>query len=216
MNKHARQFGRDRVDDPRDQGYLIDAPRPRRRSRNWKLNGWYGDQLDLPECVGFAGATLLHSSPFKQWLDPHGLYRLAQQNDEWEGEDYDGTSVRGLMRVLAMLGLIDEYRWTWDAAQCAAWVLEVSPMIVGTACYEGMAEPNDAGLMSLDGDDLGGHAYTLLGYNARTELFRVWFNWGRAWSVNGFAYLSLAQLQNLLDEDGAEACAAIERRASPE
>lgn len=207
--KTIRRFGRDRVADPRD--YRLDVPKARRSSRNWGDKGWHGDQLDTPHCVGFGWAALLHASPIRQWIAPAGIYRLAQLCDEWEGTDYDGTSVRGGAKALQLLGAIDLYAWTFDAQECADYVLGVGPMVLGTDWYEGMSEPNGAGVLSLDGDLEGGHCYIATGYNARTERFRIKNSWGREWGQNGYAYLRLADLQTLLDADG-EACVATERK----
>lgn len=214
--KPKRRFdGRDRVHDPRDLDYLVEPPEVKRQRRVWNDAGWHGDQVDLPACCGFGAAGLVHCAPVRQWLDPVGLYYLAQHEDEWEGNDYDGTSVRGVMRVLSMLGAIEEYRWTWDADHCAAWVLERGPVLLGTSWYEGMDTPNGAGVMTLEGGNLGGHCYLAYGYNARTELFRIKNSYGEAWASGGYAYLRRADLQALLEEDDAEACVAIERKLQP-
>src|SRR5437773_1641745 len=52
------------------------------------------DQGATPQCVAYAGEGFLMAGPVKNkpYKTPQDLYNLCQQNDEWPGEDYDGTS----------------------------------------------------------------------------------------------------------------------------
>ena len=206
-----RPKGRYHIVDSRDKKYRVDVPRLRARagSKTWSCKGYHDGQDGQSRCVGSGWSFFMHSSPTKQWVDPQGLYELAKTQDEWEGTDYDGTSVRAGAKVLSMLGVLSEYRWTWDANEAAAVILTQGPMVVGTDWYEGMSLPNRAGIMSIDGEYEGGHCYLLFGYNTRTELFRV-KTWDESWAKGGFGYISKPDLQILLDADG-EACIGVER-----
>ena len=51
-------------------------------------------------CVGF-GISRLASHLNRKLYDGFWLYHEAQKIDEWPGEDYDGTSVRAGLDILA-------------------------------------------------------------------------------------------------------------------
>ncbi len=58
------------------------------------LNWWrFYDQGQEGACVGFSVSRML-SLMNRERYDALELYRQAQKQDEWPGEDYDGTSVR--------------------------------------------------------------------------------------------------------------------------
>lgn len=205
------RYGRVHVPDARDRKYRLRVSASARTSRYWRDDQWTGDQGDRSSCVGFAWKAYLTSSPVSQLkrLDPDGLYELCKHRDEWQGESYEGTSVRAGADVLKTLGLLSEYRWatTLDAVVNA--VLELGPMVVGTDWHEGMEEPDSEGVIHLTGDVLGGHAYLLTGVNTRRQLFRIRNSWGDDWGQSGRAWLSFADFRKLLRADG-EACRATE------
>lgn len=89
------------------------------------LIGWWEfyDQGQEGACVGF-GCSRAMSLLNRTRYDGQWLYHTAQENDEWPGEDYDGTSVRAGLDVLRAVGAkrsrsglvlagdgISEYRW---------------------------------------------------------------------------------------------------------
>lgn len=93
------------------------------------LEKWYYnyDQGSEGACVGFSLSRAM-SWFNRQFYDGFWLYHTAQKYDEWDGEDYEGTSVRAGANVLRYLGHsriyegrtlqpqkihgIDAYRWT--------------------------------------------------------------------------------------------------------
>lgn len=209
-------WGRYYIRDDRDKRFPLKVKRaPKRlKSKNWTDSGWHGDQGPTPYCVGFAWAHWLHASPIRQYVDPSGIYEFAQHVDEWEGNDYEGTSVRAGAKVLTSLGAIAEYRWTVDADSIASRVLTQGPVVIGVDMFEGMMQPNRAGIMSLDGRVLGGHAMCVIGYNVRNELFRLKNSYGTSWGKNGYGYLSITDMQVLMDRQG-ECCVGVERELQP-
>lgn len=209
-------LGRRHAPDPRDAQFLLAAPpvAPTVTYRYWYDRWWNGNQGAQPFCVGYAWAHFIEDSPVPHpakgpYIDPVEIYHDAQQVDEWPGTNYDGTSVRAGAKVLRSQGLIEEYRWAFDADTVAANVLTRGPVVMGTNWYDAMFTPDAAGRLHLDGALVGGHAYVLNGYNTRTRLFRVKNSWGIEWGVGGHAHLHHDDLQRLLVEDG-EACMATE------
>lgn len=134
--------------------------------------------------------------------------------DEWPGEDYEGTSVRGGIKALLSLGsafsFTVEYRWAFNIAQVISTILELGPMVVGTEWTARMMDPDGKGRIIPDGESLGGHAYVLCGVNTRTSMFRIQNSWGKSWGDGGKAWISIADFERLLGRDG-EACIALER-----
>ena len=69
--------------------------------------------------------------------------------------------------------------------------------------------PNKKGKITATGSDMGGHAYLLDGVNTKTGLLRIKNSWGRDWGKKGFAYISIDDMDMLLQDYG-EACLAEE------
>ncbi|BFU96262.1 MAG: hypothetical protein NTNFB02_29840 [Nitrospira sp.] len=78
------------------------------------------DQGEEGACVGFALATVINVSMRQrlqhgQKFDPVSarmLYEIAKRYDEWKGEHYDGTSLRGAMKGWHHHGVASEGAWT--------------------------------------------------------------------------------------------------------
>ena len=69
-------------------------------------------------CVGHAVAGL------KEWMEwkEHGkkidlserwIYEMAKDHDEWPGNSYEGTSIRGAMKALMQHGICKEKHWPY-------------------------------------------------------------------------------------------------------
>lgn len=213
-------FGRLWAPDWSDLNYLASAVLPSEpsvESRYWDDNYWWGDQKDTYECVGYSlvhwleDAPVTHDRSVPPVIQPNYVYTEAQSVDEWEGEDYDGTTVRAGAKVLQNLGYISEYRWAMTAQEIASAVLEIGPVVVGTVWTDGMFYPDAAGIIRPTGYSVGGHAYLLNGYDTRSGYFRIKNSWGMAWGLDGHAFIHLNDLELLLSADG-EACLALEQR----
>lgn len=210
-------LGRLLAPDDRDKKHLMSASLTSTdlTQRYWWSSGAWFDQGNSSACVGHAWAHWLEDGPVTQHgiaVDPFVLYREAQHVDEWPGNDYDGSSVRGGAKVLVTRGLVAGYMWTWNVETLAAAVLTSGPSVVGTNWYDDMFDPDPTGRVSVSGSFAGGHAWLINGVNTRTESFRGKNSWGRSWGRLGHFTISFADMQRLLDEDG-EACLAVEVKA---
>ena len=110
------------------EGSLIELPVwvDNRRKVPFVLN-----QGEEGACTGFGLAAVvnflmakirLRSSAFspgplkrKDGASPRMLYEMARRYDEWEGEDYDGSSIRGAMKGWHKHGVCAEKEWPYDA-----------------------------------------------------------------------------------------------------
>jgi len=206
------KWGRLYKPDRRDKKFLM-KPDLRLASQIPYKYWWVGQPLNqgsTPQCVGYSGYKYLTSFPVVNLpkFKPFDLYKRAKENDEWEGEDYDGSSVRGLFKWLNKAGYVSKYEWTFDVNILAAHILTVGPVVVGTDWLSGMEKPDSNGILSVQGHVLGGHAYLLFGCNQQKRMLRMINSWGN-WGQNGRAWISYDDFQVLLNSQG-EACVATE------
>lgn len=203
-------LGRLPAADERDKSFLMKAVLPKAvtiTSKYWDDRGWFGNQGAKPQCVGYSLAHWLENSPITHKsappvVQPSIIYNQAQLIDEWPGEDYDGTSVRAGAKVLQGMGFISSYLWAFDLATMIDAVLVKGPVVVGTNWYNQMFHPNAEGHIKIDGGIAGGHAYLINGVNTKTKLFRIKNSWGQGWGIKGRAWISFADMERLIHEDG--------------
>lgn len=212
-------LGRRAARDDRDRAFILLAAKPARgvRRKTHYVRGVL-DQGSTSQCVAYSTAKYCEAHPVKNTL-PLAIpdwYALCQKNDEWPGEDYDGTSVRASFKLLKKYGIVSEYRWTWDIDTVANHLLSTGPMCVGTDWLFGMFDSDRFDFLRPEGESAGGHAYLLIGcdldrkcYDGSKGAFTMLNSWGPNWSNNGRALISFKDMQKLLDLQG-EACVATE------
>ena len=202
-----RIYGRHYRHDNRCDEHPVWKKKTSRTYRYWPARRSL-DQGDTPMCVGYAAAHWLACAPYHtKFIDPAGIYRYSQWEDEYEGEKYEGTSVLGAARVLQKCGVIKSYQWATTVEQVVNHLLTTGPVMLGTDWTEGMETPY-CGVIDDTGAFLGGHAYLAMGVNTDTGCVRVKNSWGRQWGEGGHAWLPDYVLDELLAADG-EACVAV-------
>lgn len=214
-------LGRNATNDSRDVLYpmkaVIPKGAPESHYKYYWNNGWWGNQENTPQCVAYSWIHLLEDGSVTQnarpapILDPVSLYNECQQNDEWAGTAYDGTSVRAGAKVLQAKGFIKEYRWGYSIDELIQCILKVGPAVIGTNWYYNMFFPNSKGEIFPKGDYMGGHAYLVNGVNVKKKIFRIKNSWGKEWGKNGSATISFKDMEFLISK-GAEICVATEVR----
>jgi hypothetical protein len=192
------------------------------RSYTWNVGLWL-DQGREGACVGHGWTHEAVARPVvvNSWPRPNftatnpqafafELYRWAQDHDEWEGHNYDGTSVAAGAKGMALAGCIGEYRWTHDAYDTAVAVSRSGPAVIGVDWYTGMFNPDRFGFLNLTGRVEGGHCILVNGYSLPRKAFRLRNSWGADWGQKGEAWLRFADLVQLLQQ-GGEVCIPTRR-----
>jgi hypothetical protein len=229
---------------PNEERVLDWAPRHDPKSRNFPMRAvmgesvpkvrrlWHAgpvlDQGREGACVGFGWTGELLARPRTQvgvstlQAQAHALkvYRRARQIDEWEGENYDGTSVLAGAKTIEEQGMMQGYRWCFGIDDVRDALITSGPVVLGINWYEGMYETDENGIVQVDGLWVGGHCILLTGYDPAFpdpddddlthEMFRWRNSWGKSYGLGGNAWISAKNLSRLLSEQG-EACVAGNR-----
>jgi hypothetical protein len=157
------------------------------------------DQGREGACTGFGAAHVLSASPYPvpgvtEQL-ARELYYQARREDEWEGEDYDGSSVNGVMHAARTLGRIKSWHWATTAGELRHGLSYHGAAEAGSVWLETMFEPGDDGYLKVAGEEVGGHAYEIGGYRpapargATAVDYWIDNSWGPDWGHGGGAWL---------------------------
>lgn len=178
------------------------------RTRNWTKHIWL-DQGQEGACTGFGTAHTLACTPrslaAKLGIDnafAQKEYHGAQRFDEYPGEDYEGSSVLGVMKYAKSQGQITDFYWATTLDEILHCLSNVGPMVIGVNWYTGMFEPDANGMLHATGRMEGGHAPCLRGIDVRRQTVKVANSWGKDWGVKGDADLSWTDLDRLRREQG--------------
>lgn len=199
------------------------------------------DQGSEGACVGFGWTGEAMSSPMPCYGVPElvgnsygrGVYTRCKQIDEWDGEDYEGTSVLAGAKVMRERGIIGSYRWAFSMEDIRNALIALGPVVIGIPWYNSMYYTDDRGQVIVDPDSglAGGHCLLLNGYSPRRRWYeRVtgysyhqsarWKNsWGDGYGFkgtdgvrNGHGWVKWSDLEVLIGPWGREACIPMDRK----
>jgi hypothetical protein len=183
------------------------------------------DQGREGACTGYGLATVANYLVAQSGGEALGtgvsarmLYVMAKRYDEWEGEDYSGSSARGAMKGWHKHGLCAEAIWRnsdltadIDAGRAAdafnrplgayfrvnhadlvsmhSAISEVGVLYATANVHQGWLDVK-AGDRKIERHDgsVGGHAFAIVGYDR--EGFWIQNSWGPKWGEGGLAQLS--------------------------
>jgi hypothetical protein len=218
--------------DPRSRQFAIrrvGEERPARKATFW-TPGPLLDQGPDGACVGFGWSGELGASPVRVKGITNNfafsLYAIAKTMDEWEGEDYEGTSVLAGAKAVSSAGYMEEYRWAFGIEDVIDALIVHGPVVIGIPWLDGMFSTRKSGLVECTGDVAGGHCVYLTGYHPhmrmsgegwfrRHEVIRARQSWGD-WGLRGGGdfYFRVGDLSRLLQDQG-EACVPMGRAYGP-
>lgn len=214
--------------DFRDRMYsasLFEVPQEKSISEFKALKIPVLDQGTEGACTGFGLATVANYllSTRKQYPDlepvsPRMLYEMARRYDEWEGEDYSGSSARGAMKGWFKHGICSEKFWPYsdskksildskrtldalnrplgayfrvnhkDLVSMHTAISEVGILYATSQVHQGWSEVGVDGKILLSDQLLGGHAFALVAYDRDGFWFQN--SWGPDWGNDGYAHIS--------------------------
>lgn len=212
-----------------NRAYRLTAADPAllQRSRYW-TGGVVLDQGQEGSCVGHGVVGEYLASPVRgKPTDPSGygparvghlealkVYNRAKEIDEWEGVNYEGTSVRAGMLVARERGWVSGFNWAFNLTELRA-ALETGPVPIGFDVHDRMFDTEPNGDWIPDGPVAGGHCALVTGYSpnyaGRGLRYRIRNSWGPRWGKNGNAYISPENLDKVLFQSGGEAAVPVGR-----
>jgi hypothetical protein len=207
-------------DASRNYGIMRQLGAPRKlNKRIWKPGLSPLDQGREGQCVIFGWGAELAASPHRyeidsQWCRLH--WPLVQAKDREMGNDFsDGASVLAGAKTMQMLGNVKSYYWGFGINDVLQTLSRRGPVILGINWYASMYETDELGLVTVEGNRVGGHCILANGIWPNHPLFKedvvVWTNsWGSDYGINGRGYIPVESLSRLLREDG-EACIPTDR-----
>jgi len=191
------------------------APQPRATAYN---DGPLLDQGPHPFCVGYAERGFLNTEPIMEnpvkWPSGPTLYRGAQKYDEWPGDIYDGTSVRGGMKYMKAARLISACTWGQSVDDAISWMNGgYGTVVVGTNWYIEMSDVDGNGFMreppATGTTPIGGHAWRWIWYDTSKQGILMRNSWGNGFGwplpdgqLSGYAFLTVGLATRLLAEAG--------------
>ena len=184
-------------------------------TQDWKM-GHILDQGNTPHCVGFAWAGFGISVPVvDDWDNPMGdkIYYAAKVIDG-EPNQEDGSDTRSGVKAFGQFANLGAYAFATSMDDVITWLLVNGPVITGTNWYDNMFYPDSKGLVTISGSIAGGHEWMISGVDTVKKVFHCTNSWGNSWGVNGQFFVSYADYQRLLNEQG-DACTATELDVAP-
>lgn len=181
-------------------------------------------------CTGYALATVAYylltrrkgvipkPGEAEEQVSPWMFYELAKRYDEWEGEEYEGSSARGAIKAWHKHGVCASDLWKYsesnlltieriqdalkrplgayfrvnhkDIVALHSAITEVGVLYATAVIHDGWQEPNNKGIIKLKSrtQKLGGHAFVIVGYD--DSGFWIQNSWGTDWGNDGFAHIS--------------------------
>jgi len=134
------------------------------------------------------------------------LYSLATVLDGVPGQyppDDTGSSGLGVAKALKALGLAAGYSHAFSL-QALASALQSGPVIIGIPWLNSMFNPAADGRIPVDQASgvAGGHEIEIAAYDAGANEYWITNSWGSSWGLAGRGYLTAADLQWLLSQQG--------------
>jgi hypothetical protein len=207
----SHAFGRLIEHDPLSRNFAHPERAFVKKTTLWAHRAPVLDQGQVGSCTGNALAQCLNTdyftAPRNRYLDEHDallLYSKATRLDPFPGHyppDDTGSSGNAVCKAGRALGYLQSWKWTFSFTSFLS-ALQTQPLIVGTAFYEGMENPDSNGLVELTGQIVGWHEYVALGVDYAPETLTFLNSWGADWGINGRFRMRFADFAMLQTDQG--------------
>jgi hypothetical protein len=190
------------------------------------------NQKNEGACTGFALAAAINllnqRGRVPLQVSERMLYEMAKRHDEWAGEDYGGSSLRGAIHGFEQMGVCRREAWPFRTAAAERGELTIERakaarentlgayyrlrpvvseyhaalmevgVVVASTRYHAGWDNPVNGEIVKQKPDAGGHAFAITGYNKRG--FWVQNSWGKTWGDNGLALWTYEDwIDNVMD-----------------
>lgn len=177
------------------------------------------DQQSEGACTGFALAATINLLNQRRGsrtkVSPRMLYEMARKHDEWPGEDYAGSSCRGVVKGFANMGACRESYWPYRAndpgrlnvraakdarnntigayyrlrpriSDFHSALNEAGVILCSAQVHRGWAaQAINTDTIPRSDKLLGKHAFAIVGYTRKG--FWIQNSWGKSWGRGGMA-----------------------------
>lgn len=182
--------------------------------------------------TGFSAAYALEAEYTKvhgatNVFSARSIYVEARRNDEWTGEDYEGSSVQGAMRGLKEVGAYLDGDWPHEseleplpnkkpAVKISSYksipkertdlfieaLSNDKAVVVSLQITDDFSDVREDGKLTISSDPriVGGHTVCIVGYNRETNEFKFANSWGTSWGSSGFGYIHQSDLRDIVTD----------------
>ncbi|MFD8805553.1 hypothetical protein [Streptomyces sp. NPDC059597] len=223
LEQHGRRhrLGRHVEHDPRSLRYAVGVlPASAIQPVQWQRRAAIFDQGQLGSCTGNAATGLLGTDSAARTgatsVTVNGatvavdedlavrVYELATQLDTITGSyppDDTGSSGLGAAKALKQLGLATSYTHAFSLTALKS-VLQHGPAMIGIVWLNSMFDPHPDGTLPVDRASgvAGGHELVVSGWDGAR--FRLDNSWGSGWGDHGSCWVTEADMQWLLSQQG--------------
>lgn len=134
------------------------------------------------------------------------IYSRATQLDPWQGEyppTDTGSSGLAACKASKEAGLVERYEWIFGGVDQVLTALRTKPVGVGAWWHAEMFNPDpQTGLVELTGGRVGGHQWTVYGWDKHLDAFEGLCWWGADFGDEGSFRIRRRDLATLLADSG--------------
>lgn len=189
----------------------------------WEHKAPVLDQGDIGSCTGNAVSQwsntdyamgITKRKDFLTEADAVKIYSLATVLDGLAGQFpplNTGSTGDAACDAAVKLGLLAGYRNIEPTPDKIIQALRRQPLIVGTLWMSGMHTPDHTGLVTPTGVRVGGHEYTILGFDIPTRVFTCLNSWSDRWGNKGRFRIKFNDLVSLVVDTSTGVTAPIAR-----
>lgn len=225
MPSTGRTFDVVKAEHPKNRLFAASVVQPGWTQKPHRDVRWTpGAQLDQGSegaCVGFGCMAEALATPVRTRAatNPNAqgfrMYAEAKRRDEWQGENYDGTSLTGGGNAMRAMGYLDNFFWLKTVREIALAISWSGPVVIGIPWTDRMDRlDRSSEYFEFGGTIRGWHCvllYSVRGFAAGSPYIgRPFFDMRNSWGGESNGRLDAAAMANMFSE-GADAWVGMGR-----